>query len=451
MNQQTLTFPVHGMTCANCAMNIERALNKLSGTESTQVNFATEKALVTFDPQQLTPAQLVDAVEKAGFKVHTARIRLPLTGMTCANCAMNIERTLNTKVPGVVSAAVNFATELATVDYLPEQTSLTEMAQAIERIGFGVIMPDDAHADRDVEQQQRSAEIRRQRRQFVVGAAFTLPLFVLSMARDFELLGAWSYAPWVSWLLCALATPVQFYTGWDYYVGSWKNLRSRTANMDVLVAMGSTVAYLYSLLVLILPDLGGHVYFETSAVIITLIKLGKLLESQTKGRTGLAIRKLMDLSPKRAVVITEGREREIPLAQVQKGDLLLVRPGHSIPVDGVVLEGQSAVDESMLSGESMPVDKTTGDRVIGGTINRDGLLQFEATHVGRDTALAQIIRLVQEAQGSKAPIQALADRVAAVFVPVVIGLALVTFACWWILGGEFVPAMIRLVAVLVIA
>jgi Cu+-exporting ATPase len=451
MTQQTLTFPVRGMTCANCAMNIERALGTLSGTETIQVNFATEKARVTFDPQQLMPAQLVDAVAKAGFKVRTSRISLPLTGMTCANCAMNIERTLNTKVPGVVSASVNFATEQATVDYLPEQTSLLEMAQAIERIGFGVILPEGAHTDQDVEKEQRSAEIRCQTRQFIVGAAFTLPLFALSMARDFELLGAWSHAPWVNWLLCALATPVQFYTGWDYYVGSWKNLRNRTANMDVLVAMGSTVAYLYSFIVLIFPDLGGHVYFETSAVIITLIKLGKLLESRTKGRTGLAIRKLMDLSPKKAVVIKEEQEREIPLAQVQKGDLLLVRPGHSIPVDGVVIEGHSAVDESMLSGESMPVDKTPGDRVIGGTINRDGLLQFEATHVGRDTALAQIIRLVQEAQGSKAPIQALADRVAAVFVPVVIGLALATFACWWILGGEFVPAMIRLVSVLVIA
>ena len=378
------------------------------------------------------------------------QISLPINGMTCANCAMNIERTLNTKVPGIVSAAVNFATEQAAVHYLPDQTTVAEMVQAIERIGFGALIPDDAGAE-DLEQQRRSEEIRRQTRQFVVGVAFTLPLFALSMARDFQLTGPWSHAPWVNWLLCALATPVQFYTGWDYYVGSWKNLRNRTANMDVLVAMGSTVAYLYSILVLVLPGLGGHVYFETSAVIITLIKLGKLLESRTKGRTGMAIRKLMDLSPKTAVVLKGGVEREIPLAQVQKGDQLLVRPGQSIPVDGTVLKGHSAVDESMLSGESLPVDKNPGDRVIGGTINQEGLLQFEATHVGRDTALAQIIRLVQEAQGSKAPIQALADRVAAVFVPAVIALALITFACWWILGGEFVPAMIRLVAVLVIA
>jgi len=271
------------------------------------------------------------------------------------------------------------------------------------------------------------------------------------MGRDFGLTGPWSHAAWVNWFFLFLATPVQFYTGWDYYTGAWKNIRSGTANMDVLIALGSSVAYFYSLFLLLIPALGEHVYFETAAVIITLIKLGKMLEARTKGRTGAAIRKLMDLSPKTAVIIKDGEETEIPLTRVRVGDILLVRPGQSIPVDGMVTEGNSAVDESMLSGEPIPTDKSPGDTVIGGTINQDGMLKFRADRVGKETALAQIIKLVQEAQGSKAPIQALADRVAAVFVPSVIGIALVTYALWWIIGGEFVPAMIRMVAVLVIA
>jgi Cu+-exporting ATPase len=271
------------------------------------------------------------------------------------------------------------------------------------------------------------------------------------MGRDFGVLGAWSHAPWVNWVFWVLATPVQFYTGWDYYTGGWKSLKNRSANMDVLVAMGSSVAYFYSLALLLYPALGSHVYFETSAVIITLIKLGKMLESRAKGRTGNAIRKLMGLRPKTATITRNGKEVEISLKEVKVGDIVVIRPGEKIPVDGVVLEGNSAVDESMLTGEPIPVDKATGDTVVGATINSEGLLKFKATKVGKDTALAQIIKLVEEAQGSKAPIQALADRVAAVFVPGVIGIATITFILWWILGGEFVPAMIRLVAVLIIA
>ncbi|MDZ7698448.1 MAG: copper-translocating P-type ATPase [Deltaproteobacteria bacterium] len=255
----------------------------------------------------------------------------------------------------------------------------------------------------------------------------------------------------MNWLFLALATPVQFYTGWDYYTGGFKSLKNRSANMDVLVAMGSSVAYFYSVGVLLFPILGRHVYFETSAVIITLIKVGKLLEARTKGRTGSAIRKLMGLRPKTATLMEDGVEKAVPISEVTIGDVVLVRPGESIPVDGVIREGTSAVDESMLTGEPIPVDKRAGDELTGGTMNQEGLLKFEATRVGKDTALARIIRMVQDAQGSKAPIQALADRVAAVFVPGVIAIALITFGIWWIGGGEFVPAMIRFVAVLVIA
>jgi Cu+-exporting ATPase len=261
------------------------------------------------------------------------------------------------------------------------------------------------------------------------------------MGRDFGLIGQWSHAPWVNWMFWALATPVQFYTGWDYYQGGLKSLRNKSANMDVLVAMGSSVAYFYSLAVILFPALGGHVYFETSAVIITLIKLGKLLESRTKGRTGGAIRKLIGLRPKTATILENDTEIEISLTRVKVGDTVIVRPGERIPVDGLVLDGQSAVDESMLSGEPLPVDKQPGDTVVGGTINGHGLLRFSATRVGKETALAQIIRLVQEAQGSKAPIQALADKVAAIFVPAIIGIALVVFILWWSITGEFVPVI----------
>jgi Cu+-exporting ATPase len=364
---------------------------------------------------------------------------------------MNIERTLSKKVPGVVQVSVNFASERATVEYLPTVIDLGTIVAAIQKAGFGAIRPDETAGEEDVEQKARRLEIANQTRKFAVGLIFAMPLFIWSMGRDFGFLGTWSHALWVNWVFWALATPVQFYAGWDYYTGGWKSLKNGSANMDVLVALGSSVAYFYSLAVLLYPPLGSHVYFETSAVIITLIKLGKMLEAQAKGRTGNAIRKLMDLRPKTATVIREDREVEVSLRQVHVGDVVVVRPGEKIPVDGVVLEGQSAVDESMLTGEPIPVDKGPGDTVVGTTINSEGRLKFRATKVGKDTALAQIVRLVQEAQGTKAPIQALADRVAAVFVPGVLGIAMATFVLWWSLGGEFVPAMIRLVAVLIIA
>jgi Cu+-exporting ATPase len=378
------------------------------------------------------------------------RITLPITGMSCANCAMTIERVLKNKVPGVTEASVNFATERASVEYIPSVTDIDRIVAAIEKAGYGAILPQQGSLE-DAEMAAREAEIRNQTRKFLVGVIFTLPLFVLSMGRDFGLPGMWSHAAWMNWLFLALATPVQFYTGYDFYTGGWKSVVNRSANMDVLVAMGSSVAYFYSFALLLYPPLGSHVYFETSAVIITLIKLGKMLESRTKAKTGGAIRRLMGLSPKTATVIRDGREKDIPLSEVKVGDMVLVRPGGSIPVDGIIIEGQSGIDESMLTGEPMPVDKTPGDKVFGGTINAEGLIKMEARAVGKDTALAGIVRLVQEAQGSKAPIQALADRVAAVFVPAVIAIAMVTFILWWGIGGEFVPAMIRMVAVLVIA
>ncbi len=451
MAEKQIIIPITGMSCANCALNIERSLNRLEGVSDVRVNFASEMATVTYDPNKLKLQAMLSSIHDTGYGVAKAIADLPVMGMTCANCAATVERALIKKVPGVLQAAVNFATETAHVEYVPELSSIDDMITAIKAAGYEAIRPDGVSEAEDVELTVRKAEIKNQTRKFLVGLAFTSPLFFLSMARDFGIVGAWSQAPWANWVFLILASPVQFYTGWDYYTGALKSLRNRTANMDVLVALGSSVAYFYSLAVLLFPILGSHVYFETSAVIITLIKLGKMLESRTKGRTGGAIRNLMALRPKIAVVLEEEKEREIPLSTVKVSDVFIVRPGGSIPVDGMVLEGESSVDESMLTGEPIPVHKTSGDQVTGGTINGEGRLKCQAVKVGKETALAGIIRLVQEAQGSKAPIQALADRVAAVFVPAVLALALLTFVIWWTASGEFVPAMIRMVAVLVIA
>ena len=391
-----------------------------------------------------------DAAESAGKQRET----LAITGMTCANCAAAIQRTLKKKVPGVVDATVNYATEKATVEYLPEQVNRAILTQAIEGIGYGVV---EVRMSEDRKEKAREAEIRAQSLKLWIGVIFSVPLFLLAMTRDFGLLGAWAHQPWVNVLMALLAAPVQFYVGWGFYVGGYKSLRNGIANMDVLIAMGSSAAYFYSLPVTIALGLGSqalgtHVYYETAAVIITLIKLGKLLEARAKGKTSAAIKKLMGLRPETARLVKEGQEIDVPLEEVVVNDLIIVRPGERIPVDGIIIHGKSSLDESMLTGESLPVDKQPGDEVIGGSINKQGRLQFEARRVGAETALAQIIRMVEEAQGSRAPIQRLADRVAGVFVPIVILIAAGTFLTWWlVLEAGFTAAMIRMVAVLVIA
>ena len=376
-------------------------------------------------------------------------ITLPVTGMHCENCATLIKRNLK-KMEGILSADVSIATEQAAVTFNADSVSEDAIVDKIRALGFDVV-------DADAESTARAEEFQRQKLQFTVGVVFTLPLFLLSMGRDFGVIGGWAHAAWVNGLMFALAAPVQFYVGWDYYVGGFKALRNRAANMDVLVAMGSSVAFLYSVAVALAGFAGGdglgtHVYFETAAVIITLIKLGKLLEARAKGQTSAALKKLLGLSPKTACLLKNGEEEHIPIAQVTIGDLLRVRPGESMPVDGIVRTGESAVDESIFTGESLPVDKTAGSEVTAATINQSGLLTIEATRVGSETALARLIQLVQATQQSKAPIQRIADAVASVFVPVVIGIAFVTFLAWWLWVGEgFTPAMLRLVAVLVIA
>jgi Cu+-exporting ATPase len=453
--EKQFSLPVTGMTCANCVATVERNIKRMDGVSVAHVNLSSERATVEYDPEKSAVNDFIEQIERAGYGIATGQAELVVRRLSDDNDARLLERVLK-DLEGVRAASVNLATEKALIDYVPTIVSQRDIRQAVRNAGFeAVILGDDFE---DAERQAREEETRQQRRMMLTGLIFTIPLFLISMGRDFQLLGAWAYQPWIKWLMFALATPVQFYVGSQYYQGAYKSLKNGSANMDVLVAMGSSAAYLYSIPIM-LGWLSGHVYFETSAMIITLIKVGKYLEARAKGQTSQAIRKLMALKAETARVIRGGREEEIPAEEVQVGDIVLVKPGEKIPVDGVVLEGRSTVDESMISGESMPVEKEIGDQVVGATLNKMGLLRFEATRVGKETALAQIIKLVEEAQGSKAPIQRLADQVSAVFVPIVILIAMATFAAWYFFlplpaGSDvtlFTRALINTVAVLVIA
>jgi len=451
MTAKQTTLPITGMTCANCVSVVEKGLSKLQGVDHVDVNLALERATVTYDPTLLDENALIERVEQTGYGIATATTELAITGMDCASCAAVVEKGLR-KLDGVIDVSINLATERAQVTYVAGQITRRDLVKQVEMIGYGVAEGATTEELGDAERAAREREITKQRRYLLVGVLFTLPLFILSMGRDFGLVGEWAHAPWVNFLFWAMATPVQFYVGWQYYRGGYKALRNGAANMDVLVALGSSVAYFYSIIVT-LGLAPGHAYFETSASIITLIATGKLLEVRAKGRTSEAIRQLMGLRPKTARVVRDSEEIDVPIDTVEVGEMVIVRPGEKIPVDGLIVEGHSAVDESMITGESLPVDKAPGDKAIGATINRQGLLKLEATAVGRETALAQIIRLVEEAQASKAPIQRLADKVAAIFVPAVAATALVTFLIWMFLvpGATFTQALIRMVAVLIIA
>jgi Cu+-exporting ATPase len=452
---QHVILPVTGMTCANCVATVERNLRKLDGIVAADVNLASERASVEFNPKVTDQRAIIQRVQRAGYDVAVGEADIGLQRIADDNDVRRLERVL-LESGGVIEASANLATERVRVRYVPTLLSQSDIRKIITGAGFRAIEVEGE--TEDVERKAREEEILRQRRLLIVGLAFTVPLFTLSMLRDFSILpSAVGEAAWFGWLMFALATPVQFYVGWQYYDGAYKSLRNRTANMDVLIAMGSSAAYFYSLPVL-LKLIDGHLFFETAAVIITLIVLGKYLEARAKGRTSEAIRKLMSLQAKTARVIRDGVEIDIPIDDVQVGEFIFVRPGEKIPVDGIVIEGHTAIDESMLTGESMPVDKGVGDEVIGATLNKMGLIKFEATKVGRETALAQIVRLVEEAQGSKAPIQRLADQVSAVFVPAVIVVSLLTFAGWFFFASSpagdlspFTRALINMVAVLVIA
>ncbi|NWG16937.1 MAG: copper-translocating P-type ATPase [Chloroflexi bacterium] len=480
MAVQKIDLPITGMTCASCVRNVERALSRTEGVAEASVNLATERAHVEFDPAVIGVSEMIERISRAGYGVAQASIELPITGMTCASCVRTVERAIN-KMPGILSVNVNLATEKATVTYVPGSVRRADLVRAVKNAGYGVLDLSGADAPEDAERKARQAEIERQRRMLLIGVIFTLPLFLLSMGRDLLMasltgggmeaghsmdMAAATVSPLLVWLLWAgwpfvfglLATPVQFVVGRQYLIGAFKAARNRSANMDTLIAMGSSAAYVYSVAVLagivlgFSDVIGDHVYFETAAVIITLITLGKLLEARAKGRASEAIKSLIGLTPKTATLLRSDQEVTVPVDDVLVGDVIVVRPGERIPVDGLVIEGRSAVDESMLTGESLPVNKSAGSEVIGATVNKQGRLVIEARHVGAQTALAQIIRLVEQAQGSKAPIQRIADRVSGVFVPVVLALAALTFLGWLLVGQVgFVEAMVHAIAVLVIA
>lgn len=453
--RKQVTLPITGMTCANCVATVERNIKKVDGVQVASVNLSSERATVEYNPSIAMLDDLIERINRAGYGVATGEADLLVRRMSDDNDARRLEKAI-TQLDGVLRASVNFSTERARVKYIPTIITQSELRRGVSSAGFEVVETD--YDVEDAEGIAREKEINLQRRYLLIGVIFTLPLFLLSMGRDFGLIPPFVDHNLLNWIMFALATPVQFYIGSQYYIGAYKALRNTSANMDVLIALGSSAAYFYSIPV-ILGLVPGHAYFETAAMIITLIKLGKYLEAKAKGRTSEAIKKLMGLQAKSARVIREEQEIEIPTDLVQVGDLVIVRPGEKIPVDGVVIEGRSSVDESMLTGESLPVGKGPGDPVIGATMNRLGLLKFEATKVGKETALAQIIRLVEDAQGSKAPIQKLADQVSAVFVPVVIVISLLTFMVWYFIiplptGSEvdlFIRALINMVAVLVIA
>ncbi|MEF3306038.1 heavy metal translocating P-type ATPase [Paenibacillus sp. GYB003] len=450
------TLQITGMTCAACANRIEKGLSKLDGVTSANVNFALEKASVSYDPHKIDAARLEQTIEKLGYGTAKQVANFKLEGMTCAACANRIEKGLS-KLPGVTSASVNFAMETARVEYAPGEVSIADMQNKVKQLGYKAVTEQERERAGDVREQEAS----RQKRKLLVSAILSLPL-LWSMVAHFSFT-SWIYIPELfmnPWFQLILATPVQFYVGRQFYVGAYKALRNGSANMDVLVSLGTSAAYFYSLYLTIewfaaggSVHHGPSLYYETSAVLITLVVMGKLFESLAKGRTSEAIKSLMGLQAKTAYVVRDGAELTIPVDEVLTGDIVLVRPGDKVPVDGIVLEGVSSVDESMLTGESIPVEKKAGDAVIGATINKNGMLRVEATKVGKETALAQIIKVVEEAQGSKAPIQRVADVISGIFVPIVVGIAVVAFFVWYLLvtPGDFAEALEKAIAILVIA
>ena len=439
--RRVLELPIAGMTCAACSTRLEKNLNRLEGVHAA-VNLAAEKARVEYDPDKTQPEAIVSQVAKTGFSVPAQRLDLRLTGMTCAACATRIEKVLN-QLPGV-EARVNLATEKARVQYTPGLAGLDDLIAAVHKAGYGA--EPITEAARAEEKARKAADYRRESVAVAISALLTLPLLV-QMATMFATgHGEW-IAGWVQWLL---ATPVQFWIGWRFYAGAYRSLRGGGANMDVLVALGTSAAYFYSVAVVLLAP-GEHVYFEASAAVITLVRLGKLLEARAKARTSSAIAQLIGLQPKTARIERNGEVTEVAINALKAGDLVIVRAGERIPVDGVVVAGESGVDESLLSGESLPAIKSAGAKAFSGTQNLDGMLKLRAEGVGAQTQLMEIVRLTEAAQGSKAPIQKLADRISAVFVPVVVTLAVLTFAGWWFATGNFTQSLIPAVAVLVIA
>lgn len=440
------TLPVTGMTCANCVTTIEENIRKLPGVDAASVNLASEKLTVTYDAAVLDEHDIIAGVERIGYGIPASNIELPITGLRDDSDAVALEKLL-ARQPGVLAAGVSYGAERATVQYVTGRTTIAELAATIRKAGFDLVQAGEAESIDDAEANARTAKVQRQRRLLIIGLIFTAPLIVYSMARDFGLISLTGD----EYAMLIAATVVQFGVGWQYYVGAAKSLRAGSANMDVLIALGSSAAYFFSVAVTFGLIPGGVVYYETGAAIITLTMLGKYLETRAESQTSEEIEALMGLRPKRAHLVRDGAEIEIDIDQVVVGDTLIVQPGEKAPVGGIVIDGRSVFDESMITGESMLVSKEPGDEIIGATINTEGSIRFKATKVGKNTTRTQIVRMVQEAQGSKAPVQKLADQISAYFVPAVILLALLTFAGWVFVTGNTTSAMISAVAVLVIA
>lgn len=448
--RRLITIPVTGMTCASCAGRVERVLSRTAGVSQASVNFAAEKANVAYDPDTVSVGALIDTIEEAGYTAEIRKVSFGVTGMTCASCAGRVEKALR-GVPGVLDAGVNFAAEKASVEYLAGSAETRDFERAVEDAGYGVVREEEETTEDSHEREYKGLRTR-----LVVSAVLTVLVLAGTM---YMMFGGALPVPAMAWNvgLLLLATPVQFWAGWRFYKGAWGALKHAQANMNTLIAVGTSAAYLYSAVATFFPHLlagRDEVYFDVSTAIITLILLGRLMEARTKGRTNEAIKKLAGLQAKTARVVRgRGEEVDIPVEDVEVGDVVIVRPGEKIPVDGRVISGESAVDEAVITGESIPVTKRPGDEVIGATINASGSFRFEATKVGRDTALSQIIQMVEEAQGGKAPIQRLADRISGVFVPIVMVVATATFLVWLAFGPEpaFTFAMLNFVAVLIIA
>ncbi|MEH6924496.1 heavy metal translocating P-type ATPase [Bacillus altitudinis] len=454
--KKEIDFQITGMTCAACAGRIEKGLNRLEGVDAASVNLALETSHIVYETEQLTAEDLKQKIQSLGYDVVMEQAEFDIEGMTCAACANRIEKKVN-RMEGIDQGSVNFALETLQVTYHPGQISPSDIKEAVKSIGYSLIEPAEEHAE-EGKKDHRQVAIEKQTARFLFSMILSLPL-LWAMVSHFSFTSfIWLPEAFMNpWVQLALAAPVQFIVGWPFYVGAYKALKNKSANMDVLVALGTSAAFFYSLYESIQSAVQGTheagLYYETSAVLITLIVLGKLMEARAKGRSSEAIQKLMGLQAKEAVIERDGKEMTVPISEVKVNDFVFVKPGEKVPVDGEIIEGTTAIDESMITGESLPVDKTTGDTVIGATINKNGFVKVKATKVGKETALSQIIRVVEQAQGSKAPIQRMADQISGIFVPIVVGLAVLTFLIWFFFvdPGNVTSALETFIAVIVIA
>ena len=458
-SSRRIDLPVTGMTCAACSARVQKSLSGLKGVESAAVNLAAERATVLYDPSEASADDFIDNIKDLGYGVSVSKVTVPIKGMTCAACVKKVQDAL-ASLDGVLSASVNLATEKATLEYSPSQVGMREFRNTLRDIGYDIIEIEQGEDIVEKEKREREEDYSKLKSKVILGACLTAPVFLLVFWDRTGMSSLIDIPKQVNFFLQFLIqTPVQFWVGWQFYTGAIAAARHKTTNMNTLITIGTSAAYIYSVAATFVPSVfaikgySAHVYFDTAATIIVLILFGRLLEARAKGKTSEAIKKLVGLQSKTARILNNGEEKDIPIEEVEIGDLILVRPGEKIPVDGVIKDGYSSIDEAMISGESMPVEKKAGDEVIGSTINKTGSFKFEATKVGRDTMLSQIINMVQEAQGSKPPIARLADKIASIFVPTVIGIATVTWIVWFFFGPSpaFTYALLNFIAVMIIA